>query len=237
MLKPSVSLRNVLVGSLLLSGSYLASPLVAADAAKEAKQAAVAAGKSLAQTDAQRVVNQSTQDMLALIASAQDYAKQDPERFYREVEALLAPAVDFRAFSRNVMAASYKRATPEQRERFAESFKWGLVRTYALALTEFSGGEINLVPDTRPSSNPKRERVKMEIKTSAGDTYPVVYSLRLNKAGNWVVYNLVVNGVNMGLTFRSQFKSAVNDKQYQGDLDKVIDAWATGLEDTGPADA
>jgi len=179
---------------------------------------------------AQKVVNDSTQQMLALIESSREYAKQDPERFYREVEAVLAPAVDFRAFSRNVMAASYKRATPEQRDRFAESFKWGLVRTYALALTEFSGGEINLVEDTRPSSKPKRERVKMEIKTSTGDVYPVLYSLRLNKAGNWVVYNLVVNGVNMGLTFRSQFKSAVNDKQYKGDLDKVIDAWATGLE-------
>lgn len=229
MFRIGVNVFGLVACSLLVAAGWVASPLARAQAAAAAPAAAVT--KEDSQSEAQRVVNQSTQDMLALIESAQGYAKQEPERFYREVETVLAPAVDFRAFSRNVMAASYKRATPEQRERFAESFKWSLVRTYALALTEFSGGEINLVLDTRPSDNPKRERVKMEIKSSSGAVYPVVYSLRLNKADNWVVYNLVVNGVNMGLTFRSQFKSAVNDKQYQGDLDKVIDAWATGLED------
>lgn len=230
MLRLGVNVLSVLFSAVLVLAALSASSLVQADAAasSEAKSA---------QSQAQQVVNQSTEDMLALIESAKGYAKQEPERFYREVEAVLAPVVDFRAFSRNVMAASYKRATPEQRDRFAESFKWGLVRTYALALTEFSGGDIDLVKDTRPSDNPKRERVKMEIKTSSGDIYPVVYSLRLNKAGEWVIYNLVVNGVNMGLTFRSQFKSAVNDKQYKGDLDKVIDAWATGLEDVSPVGA
>ncbi len=230
MLRLGVNVLSVVFSGALAVAGLSVSPLVLADAvvSTEAKSA---------QSEAQQVVNQSTQDMLALIESAKGYAKQEPERFYREVEAVLAPVVDFRAFSRNVMAASYKRATSEQRERFAESFKWGLVRTYALALTEFSGGDIDLVKDTRPSDNPKRERVKMEIKTSSGDVYPVVYSLRLNKAGKWVVYNLVVNGVNMGLTFRSQFKSAVNDKQYKGDLDKVIDAWATGLEEVSPTGA
>lgn len=230
MLRLGVNVLSVVFSGVLIVAGWGASPLAQADVDGGAET------KS-AQSEAQRVVNQSTQDMLALIESAKGYAKQEPERFYREVEAVLAPVVDFRAFSRNVMAASYKRATPEQRGRFAESFKWGLVRTYALALTEFSGGDIDLVKDTRPSDNPKRERVKMEIKASSGDVYPVVYSLRLNKAGKWVVYNLVVNGVNMGLTFRSQFKSAVNDKQYQGDLDKVIDAWATGLEDESPVGA
>lgn len=230
MFRLGVNVLSVVFSGVLVVAGLGASPLVQAEAA-------VSAEAKSAQSEAQRVVNQSTQDMLALIESARGYAKQEPERFYREVEAVLAPVVDFRAFSRNVMAASYKRANPEQRERFAESFKWGLVRTYALALTEFSGGDIDLVEDTRPSDNPKRERVKMEIKTSSGDVYPVVYSLRLNKAGKWVVYNLVVNGVNMGLTFRSQFKSAVNDKQYKGDLDKVIDAWATGLEEVSPAGA
>ncbi len=209
-------------------GMLMSIGLVAAPKA----QAAEAAAYSPAQT----VVDKSTQDLLALIAASAGYAKQDPERFYREVEALLGSAVDFRSFARNVMAANYKRATPEQRERFAESFKWGLVRTYALALTDFGGGRVKIVDNPRPSNKPKRELVKMESTTASGELYPVVYSLRQNKAGAWVIYNLVVNGVNMGLTFRSQFSSVMNDPKYGGDIDKVIDAWATGLEaDAEPA--
>ena len=41
----------------------------------------------------------------------------------REVEALLSQVVDFDSFARSVMAVHYRKASPEQRERFAETFK------------------------------------------------------------------------------------------------------------------
>ena len=48
------------------------------------------------------------------------------------------------------------------------------------------------------------------------------------------VVNIIVNGVNIGLTYRSQFASAVQDQKYGGDLDKVIDAWALLLANETP---
>lgn len=186
---------------------------------------------------ATEVVERTSDEMLALIEASRPYAKDDPERFYGEVEALLAPVVDFKNFARSVMAAHYKSATQEQRERFAETFKWGLVRTYALALTEFRDGEVVVVPSERPPQSPRRESVKMEIRTSAGDVYPVVYSMALGKDGAWRMGNIIVNGVNIGLTYRSQFASAVQDQQYGGDLDKVIDAWALLLTNETPGAA
>ena len=42
----------------------------------------------------------------------------------REVEAVLAPVVDFPGTARSVMAVHYKQASEEQRARFAEVFKW-----------------------------------------------------------------------------------------------------------------
>ena len=103
------------------------------------------------------VVQQVSDDILQLIEDSRDYAEEDPERFFVEVEELLAPAVDFKGFARGVMAVHYKRASDDQRERFTETFKWGLVRTYSLALTEFKDGEITLVPDNRPATNPRRK--------------------------------------------------------------------------------
>ncbi len=183
---------------------------------------------------ATEVVEYTSDEMLALIDASRPYAKEDPERFYGEVEALLAPVVDFKRFARSVMAVHYKSATPEQRERFADTFKWGLVRTYALALTEFRDGEVVVVPSERPPQSPRRESVKMEIRTNAGEVYPVVYSMALGKDGAWRMGNIIVNGVNIGLTYRSQFASAVQDQRYGGDLDKVIDAWAQLLANETP---
>ncbi len=196
---------------------------------------AVAMEPSAAATrTATEVVERTSDEMLALIEASRPYVKEDPERFYGEVEALLAPVVDFKRFARSVMAVHYKSATPEQRDRFADTFKWGLVRTYALALTEFRDGEVVIVPSERPPQSPRRESVKMEIRMSSGEVYPVVYSMALGKDGAWRMGNIIVNGVNIGLTYRSQFASAVQDQKYGGDLDKVIDAWALLLANETP---
>lgn len=199
----------------------------------------LAAGAALAQPDdapqtPQDMVRETSDAVLELIDQAQGYAQEDPERFYREVEAVLSPAVDFESFARSVMAVHYRSATPEQRARFAESFKWGLVRTYALALTEFRDGEVVVVPPDRPPRNPTRQTVKMEIRTSAGAVYPVLYSVTQEDDGSWQVQNLIVNGVNMGLTYRNQFNGAMKDPKYGGDLDRVIDGWAEMLKSEVP---
>jgi phospholipid transport system substrate-binding protein len=181
---------------------------------------------------AETIIEQTSDGMLALIEESRAYVKDDPERFYTAVEALLRGVVDFKGFARSVMAAHYKSANTDQRERFAETFKWGLVRSYSLALTEFSDGEIALVPSDRPQRSPTRKNVKMEIRLGSGEIYPVVYSMALSKDQVWRMRNIIINGVNVGLTYRSQFASAVQDPKYAGSLDAVIDAWANLLSNT-----
>ncbi len=194
--------------------------------------AAVVVTGSTAAAEAQELtaserVQRSTNELLRLVAEGQSYVDEDPERFFVAVEALLSPVVDFSRFARSVMAAHYKTATIEQRERFAELFKWTLVRTYALTLAGFTEGEAVLIPAERPPRNPDRPSVKMEIRMPNGSIYPVVYSMgRTSEAEPWRVRNIIVVGINLGITYRNQFKSAMQDPQYGGDLDKVIESWA-----------
>jgi phospholipid transport system substrate-binding protein len=152
------------------------------------------------------------------------------------VEALLDPVVDFPRFAGSVMGKKYyEMSTAEQRARFADSFKWGLVRTYGLALTEFEDGKLVLVPATTPPQRPDRVSVNQEIHTATGQIYPVVYSMAYTDAEGWRMRNIIVNGVNMGLTYRNQFASAAQNPEYGGDLDKIIDAWAGLLEQEAKA--
>lgn len=237
MLSAVLNIRAVAASVVLLTSLAVPSALAAEQGAGEetsGAEAQAAKGQSLAQAEtATEMVRNTTNAVLELIEQAQGYAKEDPERFYQEIEALLSQVVDFESFARSVMAVHYRDATPEQRERFAESFKWGLVRTYSLALTDFSDGKV-VVPDPdRPPRNPKRQTVKMEIHAS-NDVYPVLYSVTQEDDGSWVVRNLIVNGVNMGLTYRNQFNGAMNDPKYGGDMDEVINAWGELLESEGP---
>ena len=178
---------------------------------------------------AEQAIELATGEILGLIKTGQAYIEDDPERFYTEVEGLLRPLIDFSRFSRNVMGPYYKTANTEQRDQFSDSFKWSLVRTYALALSEFRDGEVEVLPPRRPSSNPDKVNVTMEIKY-AGKTYVVVYRMRRGKEQTWRMQNLVVEGINIGLNYKSQFAAAMKDPQYKADLDAVIEAWTKMID-------
>lgn len=211
----TVKLKTVATGLLL---TLLAAQALTAQAIEEDWRAA------------EQVVQETSDAMLALIEEGRSYAQDDPERFYQAVEGLLSPVVDFRRFAGSVMGKKYyQQASSEQRTRFADSFKWGLVRTYGLALTEFQDGELVVIPATQPPRRPDRVSVNQEIRTSGGQVFPVVYSMARTDDGRWLMRNLIVNGVNLGLTYRSQFQSTAADPANGGDLDKVIDAWGDVL--------
>jgi len=214
-------LRSVVVCLLIsLSGA----PATASDMVERAIRAETA----------EEAVALATDEVLELISAGKAYADSDPERFYTEVEALLRPLIDFPRFARNVMGPYYRQATPEQRDRFAESFKWSLVRTYALALTEFGDGEVLVVPPRQAPRDPDRVNVTQEI-THQGKVYQVVYRMQRQQQA-WRLQNLIVEGVNIGLNYKSQFSAAMKDPQYGGDMDAVITAWVDVIEseeDTG----
>ena len=52
---------------------------------------------------AQEVVNDTTQRVMAVVVEASEYADEDPERYYQQVQAILDPVIDFRGFARSVM--------------------------------------------------------------------------------------------------------------------------------------
>jgi phospholipid transport system substrate-binding protein len=60
----------------------------------------------------------------------------------------------------------------------------------------------------------------MDIQTNSGTMIPVTYQMVLDAKGQWKVRNLILNGINLGLTFRNQFASTVEANR--GNLDKAI---------------
>ena len=176
------------------------------------------------------VVRASANTLMEVVKEGRAYFETDPERFYREVHDALAPVVDFERIAKGVMGRAYFRAaTPEQVERFAEVFRWGLVRTYAGALIGFGEDRMEVVPDNRPLEYPNRARVNMNIRSDNTKVYQVTYSMVRNDAGHWRVGNLFVEGVSSGKAYREQFDKAMMELK---DLDKAIDTWPERISNT-----
>ncbi|OPX54937.1 phospholipid transport system substrate-binding protein [Oceanospirillum multiglobuliferum] len=171
----------------------------------------------------QQVITRTANDLLGTIEEARTYYDQDPERFYKQVEAILEPAVDMRRFSAGVMAKYYRTASDDQRARFLLVFQDSLIRTYAKGLLAFSNEEIRVLEPKAPSRDPDRDSVDMEVIAVDGTVYPINYSMRKSKDGHWRINNVTVNGINLGLTFRNQFDSAM--QAHDRDFNYVIDNW------------
>ena len=170
------------------------------------------------------VVGAVADDLLELIRSYQD-ADDVPAAYYETVDERMADFVDYPAIAQAVMARYWAQANPAQRERFVEVFRRGLVRTYARALLEFEQQKVAVLPVLPEHLRGNRALVRMEITGANGRVYPLQYSMAQDDAGTWRVRNVIVDGVNLGVTYRNQFASAMASGEARGDLDAVIEGW------------
>jgi len=166
------------------------------------------------------------EDIVLVVRANQGIYEEDPEEFIKAISLALQPLVDFKRISRNVMGKYYKDANKEQIEKFNRVFKTSLLETYSKTLAEFKDEEILVSSKVRKSPKGNREKVSLQIVTST-KVYPAVYDMYLNKQGNWKLINIVINGVNLGLTFRNQFYSLMEKEG--NNLDLVIEKWVTSI--------
>ncbi|GKW48390.1 MlaC/ttg2D family ABC transporter substrate-binding protein [Halomonas sp. NCCP-2165] len=180
---------------------------------------------SLAQSgdSPERLIRDSIDELMGQIEGRRDYFADNLDELEALVDESLEEVADFRYIGASVMGRYFQNATPQQRARFATTFRQTLIDTYVKGLVTFDYRELRVLDNQRPSRQPDQASVEMEVVAGDGQVYPVSYSLRLSD-GRWKVVNVIVNGINLGLTFRNQFDQAMRD---QGrDYDAVIDTWA-----------
>ena len=189
--------------------------------------AAVVVSPAQAKQDPYDIIDQSAQKVMAAIEDTRK-DKQSTDNLSEELEGILNPIVDFEGIARAVMSKHGKQATNEQRARFVPVFKDGLAELYAKTLVQFKIDSIEVeAPDNGDAKFPGY--VKMLVDTANGDSYEIIYTMRPSKkTGEWEIKNVTLDGINLGLTYRNQFDSAMNT---YGSIDGVIDNWVRALEE------
>jgi phospholipid transport system substrate-binding protein len=178
--------------------------------------------------DVKKIVEDSTSQLVEKLNQEKATYTEDPERFYSEMDSALSELVDFKRIAGRVMGKSARAATKEQRSRFLESFKKSLYVAYSKALVESGAFEIKVEDVKVNPRSDKKASVSLVVTSASGNQYPVVYSMNYGKNKEWMLENVIVNGVNVGLAFRDRFSQEM--RQQQGDIDKVIDGWSAQID-------
>lgn len=139
---------------------------------------------------------------------------------YSIIETILMPHVDLEGMSRSVVGRTYwQGASNAQQTEFEKEFSNLIAGTYVSALQAYTDQTIKFYP-IRGGVQPDQKRVEVnsEILQKNGPAIPVNYRLAY-KNNQWLVYDLIVDGVSLLKNYRAQFAAPLK----QGGMTALID--------------
>lgn len=170
-----------------------------------------------ANDDPQAMIKATADMVLSEVTSHQDELEKDLSGLYSLVQEAVVPNADFYRMSQVAMGRFWRRADEDQRQKIAHEFREMLVRTYATALLNYTGQEIEYLP-VRSQPGDTDIMVPTRINMGAGGP-PVPINYRVYKAdGGWKVYDIVIDGVSLVANYRSSFASEIR----RGGVDGLI---------------
>jgi phospholipid transport system substrate-binding protein len=180
-----------------------------------------------AQSNPDNFLDDRAQEMVNVIVTNQSLYASNPVKFKAKINTIFEPMVDFRRVGASVMGKKYyKAATKDQRLRFISVFKTSLLDTYSSTLAQWGDQTIKTNFSKKIVFN-KTEDVNQSLVTS-NNIYPITYKVRNDGKGNWLIINIIVNGVNLGLTFRNQFQALA--LEHNEDIDEIINNWISDAD-------
>ena len=179
-------------------------------------------------------IDSNAQKMVVVLKENKSLFFKDRQLYEQKIKEIFEPMIDFRRVAATVMGKKYYLASSkEQRARFVVIFKDSLLDTYAETLAQWENQTITTIFPTNmevQTNNLKNIEVKQTL-NSGSSKYPISYKLRKNKDNSWSIVNIIVNGVNLGLTFRNQFQALAIKNN--GNIESTLNGWVSDAGDAG----
>lgn len=144
------------------------------------------------------------------------------EQLVTRISEQFAPVLDGPKVALRVMGRFAREATAEERQIFVTRLEASLVEAYARGLAAY-GGEQLVLPDEGIILKPGRALIEARLETPGRDPLPIQFAVGYVDDRGWRVENVVVAGINLGLTLRNQFADLVKTT---GSVGRAIDAWS-----------
>ena len=176
-------------------------------------------------------IDKNAQKMVQVLTNDSDLFELNRTVYEDKIKEIFEPMIDFRRVAASVMGKKYYLlASKDQRSEFVLIFRDSLLDTYAETLAQWGESTISThFPDEFYQEDIKTIEVKQTLDTGTSK-YPISYKLRKSSEG-WKIVNIIINGVNLGLTFRNQFQDLA--KSHNEDIDSTLKNWVSDAGDAG----
>ena len=199
-------LPQTLAVLLLASSALLSSPAGAADKTPE---------------DARNFISNLAQQAITTVAQRELSDSERNDRFRR----LFVASFDLPQVSQFVLGRYWRSATPEQQQDFIKLFQEVQVLNWAQRFKDYKGENLQVVAS---SKDDKGFTVDSQLNHPPAQPMPVQWKVHQGDDGQLKVTDIVVEGVSMAITQRSDYNSMLQGNG--GKIDALLTALRTKVD-------
>lgn len=178
---------------------------------------AIAGAAGAADVTPDAVVRETTQDVLAAIAS-----NPEPAALRQIAQAKVVPHFDFRRMTQLAAGRVWAQATPEQQEQLVVEFQRLLVRSYTQSLGATNHGAAKVAVQASPPASSDETTVRTTVTEPGRRPLAVDYRMARNESG-WKVVDVMVENISLVTNYRDWFASRAKDGGVEGVIRALSD--------------
>lgn len=162
-------------------------------------------------TEPNEVVSRAVDEVIEILGDAS--LKGDAHKVERraKVRRAISKSFSFETMAKRAMGKYWKERTPKERKEFTLLFQRLIEISYISKIEGFTNEKV-LYEKARTQKN--ISLVKTKIVTSKGTEIPINYRLIKRSGSDWVIYDIVIEGVSLVRNYRTQFSSVLRRKPY-----------------------
>lgn len=165
-------------------------------------------------------VRNTTDKVLDVLTQPELKGAEKAEERHSKVRKIVDNRFDWTAMCKRALGRHWRGKSEKQRTEFIELFGALLEKRYMAKIDNYSGQEV-MYQDEQVDD--EYAEVDVDIITKDGKEIDVRY--RMHKTGRqkneWMVYDIVIEGVSLVNNYRSQFNSILNRSSFDELLEKL----------------
>ncbi len=185
--------------------------LIAAGLAGTALTALPSGAFALTDAGAKQLVDRVVSEINKVIASGKSLSSM-----IRDFERIFARYADVNIIARSTLGADSRRASSSQMRAFTDAFRGYVARKYGKRFNEFAGGKIEVKGVRRVKS---WHEVRSTVYLRGESPFEVLF-LVSDRSGKDLFFDMVIEGVSLRLTERTEIGSMLDRRQ--GNIDAMI---------------
>jgi len=172
---------------------------------------------AVAASTAQEQLKQTIDSILEVLRNPELKGESQKKKRWETLGKIVENRFDFKKMSQLSLARNWKKITPSEKEEFVALFGQLLKNTYLTKIQAYTDEEVIFIKERI-----RKKKAQIDTKIiSKTIEIPINYRMFTRKNGQWMVYDLIIEGVSLIANYRSQFAHILEKESFEELLDKL----------------